>query len=134
MGHLTQSVFLLHPTRVITGTTTGKLVLWDCKTHGIYSENPQQRQKEKFIEAPELTRQTTKPMLQKETTQDTFKSSTSTRSGTFSSRRSSAKPNEIFDHDDEENHQINQTTDNQMVGMSKIIKKKTLEWFNIVIE
>ncbi|CAF1189811.1 unnamed protein product [Didymodactylos carnosus] len=31
LGYLTQSTFLLNSTQAITATTTGKLVLWDCK-------------------------------------------------------------------------------------------------------
>ena len=85
LGYLTQSVFLLHPTRVITGTTTGKLVLWDYKPNG----NPvSQRPAKLIIDQKELT------MDKRELTRDTFKSSTSTRSGTLSSRKSSGKSEE----------------------------------------
>ncbi|CAF4588755.1 unnamed protein product, partial [Rotaria sp. Silwood1] len=100
LGYLTQSVFLLHPTRVITGTTTGKLVLWDCKTNGnIFEMNKKQSN---IVEQSDFTPQLTKITDNRELTRDTLKSSTSTRSGTLSSRKSSAKTNEQIDQDDEE--------------------------------
>ena len=101
LGYLTQSVFLLHPSRVITGTTTGKLVLWDFKPNG----NPAvQRPAKLIIEQKELT------MDNRELTRDTFKSSTSTRSGTLSSRKSSAKSEE---NNDLEKHSSPMNKDSQ---------------------
>ncbi|CAF2587098.1 unnamed protein product [Rotaria sp. Silwood2] len=100
LGYLTQSVFLLHPTRVVTGTTTGKLVLWDCKTNGNMFE--MNKNQPNIVQQNDLSRQSTKITENREFTRDTLKSSTSTRSGTLSSRKSSAKTNEQIDQDDEE--------------------------------
>ncbi|CAF0866926.1 unnamed protein product [Rotaria sordida] len=100
LGYLTQSVFLLHSTRVVTGTTTGKLVLWDCKTTGnIFEMNKKQSN---IVQQNDLLQQSTKITEDRELTRDTLKSSTSTRSGTLSSRKSSSKTNEQIDQDEEE--------------------------------
>lgn len=50
----------------------------------------------------DLSRQSTKMIENRELTRDTLKSSTSTRSGTLSSRKSSAKTNDQSDQDEEE--------------------------------
>ena len=86
----------MNPTQVVTGTTTGKLVLWDCKSPGHAAE---MNKKESYIPKLDLSRQTTQAAPNREHTRATSKSSGSTRSGTLSSRKSSGKTNE----NDEEN-------------------------------
>ena len=116
MGYLTQSVFLLHPTQVVTGTTTGKLVLWDSKTHDqTYGLNKKQ------LNPVDLSRQSTKMTVNRELTRDTLKSSTSTRSGTLSSRKSSGKTNEQIDQ--EENGKQTPFQEQQQPTNCKILYK-----------
>lgn len=81
----------MNPTQVVTGTTTGKLVLWDCKSPG-YTAGV--NKKESYLPKVDLSRQTTQAAPNRETTRATSKSSGSTRSGTLSSRKSSGKTNE----------------------------------------
>lgn len=64
--------------------------------------------KQKQIDEPtqtDFSRQSTKMTTHRELTRDTFKSSTSTRSGTLSSGKSSAKLNDPTDQDDEEKNE-----------------------------
>ncbi|UJR34201.1 hypothetical protein I4U23_021607 [Adineta vaga] len=112
LGYLTQSVFLANPTQVVSGTTTGKLVLWDCKSYREKMEmNKKQKQLEyarqpsKLGDNKDLTRDRMKSPANRELTRDTLKSSGSTRSGTLSSRKSSAKSSQ---QDDQENNQQQQ--------------------------
>ena len=104
-------MFLAHPTQVVSGTTTGKLVLWDCKSYRekLEMNRKQQlkqldysRQPTKIGESKDLARNRTKSPANRELTRDTLKSSGSTRSGTLSSRKSSAKTSQ---QDDDENNQ-----------------------------
>jgi WD40 repeat protein len=129
LGYLTQSVFLLHPTQVVTGTTTGKLVLWDSKTHDqTYGLNKKQ------LNQIDLSRQSTKMTVNRELTRDTFKSSTSTRSGTLSSRKSSGKTNEQIDQEEngkqtpfqeqqQQQQQTNFQNNNEQLGSSPMNKR-----------
>lgn len=80
---------------MVTGTTTGKLVLWDCLdyTGGM-------NKKESYLPKLDISRQTTQAAPHREPTRATSKSSGSTRSGTLSSRKSSAKTHD----NDEENY------------------------------
>ncbi len=87
---------MLNPTQVVTGTTTGKLVLWDCKTYG----NRFGVNKKESYHIPEIDL-STKITPNRELTRATSKSSGSTRSGTLSSRKSSGKTN----HDDDDNQE-----------------------------
>jgi len=104
-------VFLLNSSQVITGTTTGKLVLWDCKTQG----NVVQSNKTEANQYPAIdySRQTTKMSVNRELTRATTKSSGSTRSGTLSSRKSSAKVEEYQDENEEDDFDQPMPTDEQ---------------------
>ena len=72
----------------MSGTTTGKLVLWDCKSSGHAGG---MNKKESYLPKVDLSRQVTKVAANREVTRATSKSSGSTRSGTLSSRKSSGK-------------------------------------------
>ncbi|CAF0905178.1 unnamed protein product [Adineta ricciae] len=139
LGYITQSVFLAHPTQVVSGTTTGKLVLWDCKSYRekLEMNRKQQlkqldysRQQTKIGESKDLTRNRTKSPANRELTRDTLKSSGSTRSGTLSSRKSSAKTSQ---QDDDDNNQQqmsfseqlleNEQSSNDLFGLSPMNKQ-----------
>ncbi|CAF0765825.1 unnamed protein product [Adineta steineri] len=129
LGYITQSVFLVHPTQVVTGTTTGKLVLWDCKAYRDKLEMIKKQkqlnktkqieysnQSTKIMDKKELTNDTMKSPADRELTRDTLKSSGSTRSGTLSSRKSSGK---TLQEDDDYNNQ-KQVSFNEQQQMENI--------------
>ena len=72
---------------MVTGTTTGKLVLWDCKNYGSRAE----ANKKESYNVPQIDLSSQPTKLNRELTRATSKSSGSTRSGTLSSRKSSGK-------------------------------------------
>jgi hypothetical protein len=115
---------------VVTGTTTGKLVLWDCKS---YREKLEAARKQQLTEkmhrltsarqgnrtpaGKDGTRDRTKSPANRELTRDTLKSSGSTRSGTLSSRKSSGK---TIQQDDEDNNQQQISSDEQLLEHGEI--------------
>jgi hypothetical protein len=96
-------------------------VLWDCKTH----ENTLGINKRPMTQI-DFSRQSTKMTVNRELTRDTFKSSTSTRSGTLSSRKSSGKTNEQIDQDEKDKQipfqqQQQQQTNGKIYNIEKLI-------------
>jgi hypothetical protein len=101
---------------VVTGTTTGKLVLWDCKNYG--SRGGINKKESYNVPQIDLSNQPTK--LNRELTRATSKSSGSTRSGTLSSRKSSGKT--MRDDEDIQEKQIPSNEQKQQNEKSLLFK------------